>query len=266
MRPLADFDLAAARGVEVLLTDIDDTISSEGRLEAAAYAAVERLMKAGIKVVPVTGRPAGWCDMIARFWPVEAVVGENGAFYFRYLHGERRMLRRYAQGDAELAANRKRLDRIADEVLGAVQGARIAADQAYRIADLAIDFAEDVPPLPRVAIDRIVSIFEAHGATAKISSIHVNGWFGDHDKLKMSKLLLKAELGLDFAADARRIMFIGDSPNDEPMFAAVKLGVGVANIVKYKDLFKTLPAFVTRGTSGAGFVELADRLIAAREI
>lgn len=263
MRPLSALGIAVARGVEVLLTDIDDTVSTGGRLEAEAYEAIERLMRAGVKVIPVTGRPAGWCDMIARFWPVEAVVGENGAFYFRYLHGERRMLRHYAQSETERAGNRHRLDRIAEEVLAAVPGARIAADQAYRIADLAIDFAEDVEPLPRASIDRIVAIFSAHGATAKISSIHVNGWFGEHDKLAMSARLLAAELGMDLAADAGKIMFVGDSPNDEPMFAAVKISVGVANVIAFKSRFKSLPAYVTSQRSGAGFVELANYLITA---
>jgi hypothetical protein len=264
MRPLQDLGFGQARGVEVLLTDIDDTVSTGGRLEAEAYTAIERLMRAGIKVIPVTGRPAGWCDMIARFWPVEAVVGENGAFYFRYLHGERRMLRHFAQSESLRTANRLRLDRIAEEVQAAVPGAHIAADQPYRIADLAIDFAEDVEPLPRDSIDRIVAIFLAHGAAAKISSIHVNGWFGDHDKLAMSARLLKAEFGLDLAVDADRIMFVGDSPNDEPMFAAVKLSVGVGNVVRFRSRFKTLPTYVTSGWSGAGFVELASHLISAK--
>ncbi len=165
MRPLDALDVRIARRVEVLLTDIDDTVSTDGRIEADAYAAIERLTRAGIRVVPVTGRPAGWCDMIARFWPVEAVVGENGAFYFRYLRRDRRMLRAYAQTEAERAHNRARLDRIAAEVLASVPGSRIAADQPYRIADLAVDFAEDVPPLSREDIDRIKSVFDGvlHG-------------------------------------------------------------------------------------------------------
>ncbi len=92
--------LARLRG---LLCDIDGTITSDGRLSASAYAALEALQSAGLLVIPVTGRPAGWCDLIARFWPVAAVVGENGAFYFRYDHATHRMTRRYARSHAERA-------------------------------------------------------------------------------------------------------------------------------------------------------------------
>src|SRR5262249_44430150 len=156
----------------------DDTLTDHGRLPAESYMAMQRLRRAGLVVTPVTGRPAGWCDLIARQWPVDGVVGENGALYFRYLDKEKRMLRRYAKDAAMRAADRVKLDHIRDEVLATVPGAAIAADQAYREADLAIDFCEDVPALPREAVECIVQIFTRHGATAKVSSIHVNGWFG----------------------------------------------------------------------------------------
>ena len=154
--------------------------------------AMERLRAAGLIVIPVTGRPAGWCDLIARQWPVDGVVGENGAFYFRYLdaraahaapglcHRRRHPRRRSRSAGASSRA----------EVLAKVPGAAVASDQAYREADLAIDFCEDVPPLPPEAIDRIVAVFARHGATAKVSSIHVNGWYGAYDKLTMTRRLL----------------------------------------------------------------------------
>ena len=71
---------AAIRGI---FMDIDDTITTESRLTSDVFLAIEKLTAAGLSVVPITGRPAGWCDMIARMWPVDAVIGENGAFYFR---------------------------------------------------------------------------------------------------------------------------------------------------------------------------------------
>ena len=132
MQPLADFPLEARRRVRFVLTDIDDTLTTAGRLGAAAYQALERLSDSGRRVVAVTGRPAGWCDMIARFWPVDAVVGENGAFYFRYDHPQRAMTRRYFLSEAERADARVRLHRLAKEILAAVPGARLAADQPYR--------------------------------------------------------------------------------------------------------------------------------------
>jgi HAD superfamily hydrolase (TIGR01484 family) len=264
MKPLAVFPAAARAQVSALLTDIDDTLTDRGRLPAASYRAMERLKGAGILVIPVTGRPAGWCDLIARQWPADAVVGENGAFYFRYLDAERRMIRVYARDAATRARDRERLDRIRAEVLGSVPGAAVAADQAYREADLAIDFREDVPALPDEAVERILEIFACHGATAKVSSIHVNGWFGSHDKLSMAKRLLADSFGIDAEASRGKIVFVGDSPNDAPMFAFFPNAVGVANVLDFATRLRHKPKWVTRARGAEGFVELAEALLAAR--
>ncbi len=264
MRPLSEFGAAEAKRVRAVLTDIDDTVSSEGKLTAAAYGALEKLSAAGLAVIPITGRPAGWCDMIARFWPVAAVVGENGAFWFSYDHRQRRMKRWYFASDAERAANARKLDAIRDEALVKVPGCAVSADQAYRVADLAIDFREDVAPLPDEAIKKIVAVFTAHGAEAKISSIHVNGWFGKYDKLTTTLKLLQEEFGMS-ADDARAgVVFSGDSPNDEPMFKYFPLSVGVANVNDIAHLIATKPSFITAKRSGEGFVELSERLLALR--
>ena len=176
IRPLAEIPNSVARGIRAVLTDIDDTLTEAGRLSAATYDALERLHDAGLVVVPVTGRPAGWCDLIARQWPVDGVVGENGAFWFRYDDRSRRMIRAYARPDGLWQEDRRRLDTVAQAVLRDVPGTALAADQAYRAVDVAIDFSEDVPPLGADDIDRIVAAFEREGATAKVSSIHVNAW------------------------------------------------------------------------------------------
>lgn len=264
MKPLNEFPLAARRAIRTVLTDIDDTLTNDGRLPGAAYQALERLQRAGITVVPVTGRPAGWCDMIARVWPVDGVIGENGAFYFRHDPERHRMIRRYAKSAEARSLDRSRLAAIEREVLQEVPGAAVASDQAYREADLAIDFCEDVPPLSAADIDRIVGIFVRHGATAKISSIHVNGWFGNYDKLSMSRMFLREVLGEDMDAARNGIVFAGDSPNDAPMFGFFPNAVGVANVLRFADRLSAQPAWVTGSEGGAGFVELADALIGAR--
>ena len=254
IRPLAEFP---ARDIRFVLTDIDDTLTTDGRLTAGAYGALERLADKGYRVIPVTGRPAGWCDMIARFWPVDAVVGENGAFYFRYDRPARRMTRRHFAGPPD----RARLDALAAEILAAVPGTRLAADQPYRLADLAIDFREDCGPLPQDDIDRIVELFETAGAIAKVSSIHVNGWFGAWDKLAMTRILFREEYGLDLDAVRETVAFIGDSPNDAPMFGYFPNAVGVANVRPYLPRIATPPAYVTEAEAGAGFAEFAERLL-----
>lgn len=264
MRAVAEFPRKARRQVRAVLTDIDDTLTEEGRLPPIAYGAMARLKAAGLAVVPVTGRPAGWCDLIARQWPVDGVVGENGAFYFRYDDARRVMIRRYAKSAEERQQDQRKLDAIREAVLAEVPGAAVAADQSYREADLAIDFCEDVPPLAQESVARIVSIFERFGATAKVSSIHVNGWFGTYDKLTTSCRFLREELDLDADAAAETIVFVGDSPNDAPMFGFFPNAVGVANVLRFKDALSAAPRWVTSQPSARGFAELADLLLEVR--
>jgi HAD superfamily hydrolase (TIGR01484 family) len=264
MRPLRDFPEDARRAVRGVLCDIDDTLTTEGRLTAAAYAAMEKLQRAGLRVIPVTGRPAGWCDHIARMWPVDAVVGENGAFYFRYDHDRRAMQRRFAHDAAARTRGRERLARIAAEILEAVPGAAVAADQPYRETDLAVDYCEDVPRLAPAAVARIVSLMQAHGLTAKVSSIHVNGWFGNYDKLSTTKTMLRECFAVDPDAGRDTHVFIGDSPNDAPMFAFFPHGIAVANIRDFAKELAHAPAYVTDKRCGEGFREAVEFLLAAR--
>lgn len=264
MRPLSALGDAQLRGIRAVLTDIDDTITTDGRLPALAYEALEKLHEAGIGVVPVTGRPAGWCDMIARFWPVDGVVGENGAFSFRYLAGERRMLRVYAQAEEDRSANKSKLWGIARRVLREIPGTAIASDQAYREIDVAIDFAEDVKPMPLDVVQKIVKAFEAEGATAKISSIHVNAWFGTHDKLSMALRFLEDACGIPESEAKSAVAYCGDSPNDAPMFGYFPLSIGVANVRRFAERMEHLPSYVTNEEGGAGFAAFSARLLEAR--
>ncbi len=261
MRDFRLFPAELKGGVRYVLTDIDDTLTVDGRLPSAALAAMERLEAAGRAVIPVTGRPAGWCDHIARMWPVAAVVGENGAFYFRYHRAARRMERRWAKSDAERRADRLRLEEIRQRVLAAVPGCAVAADQAYREADLAIDFCEDVPPLPPAAVERIVRIFEEAGAHAKVSSIHVNGWFGDYDKLGMTRVLFEEVFSRRLEEALPETLFIGDSPNDQPMFARFPHSVGVANVRRFLAQLEHPPAWVTQRPGAWGFCEMVEVLL-----
>jgi len=258
MRPLAELDPAGIRG---LFFDIDDTLTTDGRLTAQAYAALERWKAAGRIAVPVTGRPAGWCDHIARMWPVDAVVGENGAFYFRYDPAQKKLVKRFRDDESTRAANRARLGAIRDRIVSAVPGCAPASDQLYRETDLAIDFCEDVAPLGLAAAERVAELMREAGLTAKVSSIHVNGWFGDYDKLGMTRTLASELFGLDLDAARGGFAFAGDSPNDAPMFAYFPNSVGVANVRGYGALLASEPAFVTRGEAGAGFAELVTRLL-----
>jgi len=264
LQPLSRFSAAARARVRGILFDIDDTLTSAGRLTASAYQALEALSDAGLITLAITGRPAGWCDHIARMWPVDGVVGENGAFYFRHDDSQGRMIKRYCLDPAARRANRPRLAVLETEILAAVPGSAVASDQGYRDADLAIDFCEDVPRLAPQSVVRIVELFEQAGANAKVSSVHVNGWFGDYDKLTMTRRMFDELFGVDLDAVRDATVFVGDSPNDAPMFAAVPNAVGVANLRDFKDRLAAAPAFVTEARAGAGFAELAAAILAAR--
>lgn len=245
--------------IEFVLTDIDDTLTTEGQLTSPAYDALWKLKSAGIKVIPITGRPAGWCEMIARFWPVDGVVGENGGFYFRYT--QNKMKRWFFADEKTIEKNKSKLKLIEDEVLKSVPGAAISSDQFCRLLDLAVDFCEDVPRLPDTEIQKIVGIFNKHGAVAKVSSIHVNGWFGAYDKVTTTLQFLKNEFALSEEQAQKKCIFVGDSPNDEPMFEKFPYSFGVANIQDFITKMKKHPAYVTNLNGGEGFKEITLQVL-----
>ena len=265
MLPLQQFPKTLASAVHTVFSDIDDTITSDGKLTPIAYAAMDDLQRAGLRVILITGRPAGWCDHIARMWPIDAVIGENGALYCWHDAVAHKLRCRHLLGEAERAANSARLSTVRDTILREVPGCAVASDQFCRLYDLAIDFCEDVPALPQSAVQHIVALMQEAGMSAKVSSIHVNGWFGAYDKLSMAHLLLRERYGLELAAERERCLFVGDSPNDAPMFAYLPHTVGVANVADFAGRISALPAYITLERTGAGFAELARYLIAARK-
>ncbi|MBN2283342.1 MAG: HAD-IIB family hydrolase [Deltaproteobacteria bacterium] len=243
-------------GIEGFFFDIDDTFTTGGKIHPAAYDALWNLRSCGIRIVPVTGRPAGWCDHIARMWPVDGVVGENGAFYFWMDEREGKLNKRFLDPEEVRREKRVRLDRIGDEILRAVPGTARASDQPYREADLAIDYCEDVTPLDQTAVETICRIFERHGAHCKVSSIHVNGWFGAYDKLSMVKHFIRERWNSDPDRKKDRFFFCGDSPNDEPMFEFFPCSAGVGNLRRFADRMKGLPAYIADREGGEGFAEI----------
>lgn len=264
LQPLSTFPVDVRRGVRFVLCDIDDTLTINGRLTASAYSAMERLSAAGFKVIPVTGRPAGWCDLIVRQWPVAGVVGENGAFYFHYEPEGRRIVRRYWYDEEKRERDRARLADLAKRILGEVAGAGLASDQRYRESDLAIDWSEDVNRLSEADLQRIVTVARDAGATVKVSSIHVNIWFGEFDKLRMTRRLMAEVHGADINASPGEFVFVGDSPNDAPMFGFFPNAVGVANVLGFVGRIEATPAYVTTSEGGDGFAELGQSLLEAR--
>lgn len=269
MNPISELTAGQARRVRFVLMDIDDTLTREGKLLAASFDALWRLKEEGLVVVPVTGRPAGWCDLIAREWPVDGVVGENGALAFweePSASGSpaRLPVLKQAFHPEAIRNDHPTLERVRSRALAEVSGLRVSKDQFARLFDLALDFAEEDPVLPLSDAARVKKIAEEEGAVAKVSSIHVNVWMGKYDKLSMAERFLSSLFGWDPARGSDEVVFVGDSPNDEPMFARFPLACAVANIRRYGDLVKRLPAFVSRSECGEGFAEIASILLERR--
>ena len=259
LRPLADLQparLAALRGV---LTDIDDTLTADGAVEPVALAALHNLAAARVPVIAITGRPVGWSGPFALAWPVAAIVAENGAVMLRRQGGSLQI--DFVADTATRAANSLRLQACAQAVLQQVPGAVLAQDSAGRLTDIAIDHSE-FSHLPPERIADVVARMQAHGLTATVSSIHINGWIGAHSKPSGARWAVTLALGLPFVAD--EWVYVGDSTNDQSMFECMPLSVGVANIARFVPQLRWLPGYVTPGERGVGFAEVAAALLAAR--
>jgi len=257
---LAHASLASVLGVAF---DIDDTFSSDGKITDEAFSALWNLHRNGIVLLPVTGRPAGWCDHIARFWPVDAVVGENGGFVMHMSEGK--LVTKHhplapLQPEEKLHALHVKLQSLYPDL-------KLASDQSYRIYDLALDFAEDVKPVwSEERVKALVKSCEDEGAHAKISSIHVNTWFGNYDKRLGFRLALELLASRDpRLSRVENWAFLGDSPNDAPMFKEVPLSVGVRNVEQFLSTIATPPRYITKAHSGEGFKEFSDQLIRSKK-
>ncbi|MDR1909846.1 MAG: HAD-IIB family hydrolase [Spirochaetaceae bacterium] len=265
MVPIQQMTPAQAAGVRFVLTDIDDTLTRGGKLQREAYAALWALHDAGLRVIPVTGRPAGWCDLIAREWPVDGVVGENGALAFWENPSGSGAGTLQQEFHPEAVTNEHPvLKRIQERALAEAPGLRVARDQFSRLFDLALDFAEEEPVLPLSLAERVRAIAGEEGARAKVSSIHINVWMGNYDKLSMTERFLSRRFGWQSGAEDGAVLFVGDSPNDEPLFARFPLACAVANVRRYRGLIRNLPAFAAEREYGEGFAEIVSTLLEKR--
>jgi HAD superfamily hydrolase (TIGR01484 family) len=264
VQPWSACPAVALQGVVGLFTDIDDTLTKEGSIEPEALLALHALRDAGIVVLAVTGRPMGWSRPFARDWPVAAIVAENGAVALRRDATQPDGLHiQYSQDAATREANGRRLQAVAARVLGELPHARLAQDSPGRVTDIAIDHSEHAH-LDEADIERVVALMQDCGMHATVSSIHINGWFGEHTKWSGACWMLQELLGRDLPAQVQRWIFVGDSTNDQLMFERFPLSVGVANLMRFADRLHSWPAYLTAGERGAGFAEVAQALLAAR--
>jgi len=272
MQALNQWPLEARRRVTGVLTDIDDTLTTAGAITPDALAALGSLKAAGLCVIAVTGRPAGWSEPFALKWPVDAIVAENGGVAFfedktallRPAGGRSVLSKLYQQDESTRLANQRRMQRVARRVLREVPGATLARDSAWRETDIAIDHSE-FAYLPPSAINTVMRIMQGEGMSASVSSIHINGWFGNHNKLEGAHWIVRELLGRELGAEMERWVFVGDSTNDELMFGAFANSVGVANLRRFEAQLTHQPRYITQEERGAGFAEVAAAVLTARD-
>ena len=274
MQPLDHW--RADAGLAGILTDIDDTLTTEGAITPDALEALAALRAAGLHVIAITGRPAGWSEPFATTWPVDAIVAETGAVALLRTpqntsqnslqpnDGKREQLSKwYLQDATTRAANHARMQQVAQQILREVPGVQLARDSAGRETDIAIDHSE-FTHLPPEGIAQVQEIMRAAGMTATVSSIHVNGWYGTHNKLVGARWIVRELLGRTLDDELDRWVFVGDSLNDQVMFQHFPHSVGVANVARFVPQLQHLPRYVTQGARGAGFAELARHILAGR--
>ena len=263
MKPLTSWPAVDRRHLVGVFTDIDDTLTTEGAATADALQAIVNLRHAGLHVIAITGRPVGWSEPFARDWPVDAIVAENGAVAL--IHSGPKAVRKIyqLQNESLRLANSVRMQQVARRIVDEVPGAGLSADSGGRETDIAIDHSE-FTTLPPDDIARVVQLMRDEGMNATVSSIHVNGWFGDHNKLAGARWIVRELFGRELDAEVSRWVYVGDSTNDVLMFEHFPHSVGVANIRRFEAELSHPPQYITPSERGAGFAEVAAAILAAR--
>lgn len=254
----------AFSGVELLLTDLDDTVTTHGLLTGEVYQSLWALNEAGVQVIVVTGACAGWCDHLARSWPIAGVIGENGAFFFSregHVGGYGKLQRQYWSTLPQLQQEQQQL---MAKFTMAFEGFEeyLTHDQHYRLAEVAINVNQDLlePAIERR--DAILAFCQQQGISHSVSSIHINTWVAQNSKRAMCERVVQQLFGQPIPALPDQLLYSGDSPNDQEMFSTVKLSVGVANILSVKEQLKTLPTYLTTASHSQGFDQIAAAIMA----
>ena len=272
MKQLSQWPEADRRRITGVFTDIDDTLTTDGAITPDALEALNNMKAAGIKVIAITGRPVGWSEPFACRWPVDAIVAENGAVLLQNRYKKdleaneymrEQLLKSYQQSHEVRAKNCARMQQVGQRVLRDVPGTVLAQDSAGRETDMAIDHSEFTQLSPE-KIAQVVAIMQAEGMNATVSSIHINGWYGDHNKLVGARWAVRELFGRDLDAEMDNWTYVGDSTNDQLMFETFSHSIGVANVRRFESQLTHLPRYISGGERGAGFAEVARAVLSCR--
>ncbi|WP_426390519.1 HAD-IIB family hydrolase [Variovorax sp. R-27] len=260
--PLTRWEATARSALVGVFTDIDDTLTHEGAITPDALQALGDLKAAGLSVVAITGRPVGWSLPFVNAWPVDAIVAENGAVALLPAAGGR-VWKRYQQDATTRAANFARMQTVLARIEREFPGVGRATDSPGRETDIAIDHSEFVQ-LSDATIAQVVALMRGEGMHATVSSIHINGWYGDNDKLEGARWIVRELWGRTLDDEMDRWAYVGDSTNDQLMFRTFAHSIGVANVARFVPQLEHLPRYVTQGERGSGFAEAARAVLSAR--
>lgn len=245
--------------IKAIFSDLDDTLTTDGEILPSTFAAWEKLKEKGYVMALVTGRPAGWADCLMRLWPLDAILFENGAGIM--IKDDRKVEVISLASRAEAKEHKKVLETEFQKLQKKIPKLKLAKDQLYRVFDYAIDYAEEPPYLSEAEVKIVMEDLQKNPEiTAKLSSIHVNYWWGKHTKVTAAEHWL-ATFGTQLGITKENVVYCGDSPNDEPLFAYFPLSMGVANVKKYLAKMKSHPQFVSENPQGLGFEELSRHLL-----
>ena len=267
LRPVSELSVSDAKSIQWLLTDVDDTITTKGKLHPVALEALWRLHDAGIRIICVTGGSAGWGDVYLRQWPVEAVVSESGAvsLYRDATPGPScGQIRHFLHPSIDISSYKEKADRLISRVLTEVPGSKLSSDHFARIYDIAFDYGSEPPYLGPEEIEHILSICREEGAGTAVSSIHVNCWFGEHDKREGALCFMENIMGIPRHEVPLCCGYSGDAPNDQPMFSLIPISFGVANVLDKAASMEFLPRYVAAKRYGEGFAEIVSQLLEKR--
>ncbi len=242
-----------------IFTDVDDTLTHKGHLVPEACRAISDAKARGLRVVAVTGRPAGWGEVLASLLPFDAVIAENGALAI-LPSGERI----YWTDDATRLEHAARLVAVVDDVLAHAPRARLSADHRLRELDVAFDIGEH----QHLSTDEIAQTrarIESHGARCLVSTVHAHAFYADYDKAKMAARLAAELWNEDAQQITRDYVFVGDSPNDQAAFAFFPRSYGVANVRRYLPVLAPPPAKISTAEGGYGFAEIVAELLKSLE-
>ena len=262
LRDLSLLSPQEVKPIRYVLTDVDDTITTKGKLSPDALQALWDLSENGFKVICVTGGSAGWGDTYLRQWPVEAVLSESGAVCLYRKDG---VIKHYVHPSIIQQGYAERSQKLISAVLTEVPEAKLSSDQFARLYDIAFDHGSEPPFLTRKQIGEVVNICHRFGAGTAVSSIHVNAWFGQYDKRQGTVAFFADILGIDESSLKNQCCYCGDAPNDQVMFSYIPLSFGVGTVLDHKEEMVDFPLYVSHYHGGEGFRQIATALIDAKK-